>query len=392
MLGLMAASVYAEESGEGFDKPYCGAIGTKGEGWYSKNGLVEWDRCEKCAAKCGFAGTEREGWYSSCNGNLIKLAKCQETQQTPEEPAIAKEQVKCKFANSDGEQKCFTDNGKFACSGNGSCSAEVSGEKGTKLKWKSSCRGYASTVIDGKSEYVKFKCSAEQNVALPKPDNASSKPNKPNNAYPKPNVTRLNVTKQNVTKPNVTGDIGRWDGFRQAYWQCYDGSEEKQGDESSCKPSPRWQSYAKGFCESRCSKDGSKCGVNSFSVSGKCSLGIDKAEVIAGFSNGESESKPLEDMNSGEDITKKEEIITEEEAMLICKDSCPLDGKCYPFGYRASGKFCSDAGSFIIQSKGYAACDNNFECSSNICVDGKCVSSGVFEKLLKWFRNLFGEV
>jgi len=78
------------------------------------------------------------------------------------------------------------------------------------------------------------------------------------------------------------------------------------------------------------------------------------------------------------------------EPILICKDSCPLDGKCYPFGYRKSGKFCSDEGKFIEQLSGESTCENNFECSSNVCVSGKCVSEGFINKIMNWFKKLFG--
>ena len=82
--------------------------------------------------------------------------------------------------------------------------------------------------------------------------------------------------------------------------------------------------------------------------------------------------------------------IREEEPILFCKDSCPLDGKCYPMGYRKSEKFCSDEGMFIGQKKGDEICDNNFECKSNVCVNDKCVSQGFIEKILSWFKRLFG--
>ncbi|MCX6707028.1 MAG: hypothetical protein NT001_02700 [Candidatus Woesearchaeota archaeon] len=61
-------------------------------------------------------------------------------------------------------------------------------------------------------------------------------------------------------------------GFRYSYWQCYDGEEQKQGGESSCKSSETWQSYAKEFCQDKCYADNSKCGVNSFSVTEECYL------------------------------------------------------------------------------------------------------------------------
>jgi hypothetical protein len=78
------------------------------------------------------------------------------------------------------------------------------------------------------------------------------------------------------------------------------------------------------------------------------------------------------------------------EEMLICKDACPLDEKCYPFGYRKGGKFCSDDGMFKEELKDDATCENNFECKTNVCVDGKCMSSGLIQKILNWFRKLFG--
>lgn len=58
-------------------------------------------------------------------------------------------------------------------------------------------------------------------------------------------------------------------GFISASWQCYDGLSESHTD-SSCKSSEAWQEMARKSCENRCYADGSKCGVNSFSVSGEC--------------------------------------------------------------------------------------------------------------------------
>ncbi|MFH1710940.1 MAG: hypothetical protein ABH840_01385, partial [Nanoarchaeota archaeon] len=77
------------------------------------------------------------------------------------------------------------------------------------------------------------------------------------------------------------------------------------------------------------------------------------------------------------------------EPALVCKNSCPLDGKCYPFGYRKGGKFCSDEGNFVEQGKS-GACDNNFECASNVCVNSECISEGFLQKIMNWFRKMFG--
>ncbi len=91
-----------------------------------------------------------------------------------------------------------------------------------------------------------------------------------------------------------------------------------------------------------------------------------------------------------EGTINREKIGAVKEEILFCKDSCPFQGKCYPFGYRKEGKFCSDSGAFTGQLQEELACDNNFECSSNVCIDGKCMSSGLIQKFIKWFKGWFG--
>lgn len=80
-------------------------------------------------------------------------------------PAVIYEQVKCVFKGSTGFQKCnaYTDNisnvyyGK-GCSGTETCVVDLKGYKGDKITWKSSCGGYAYTVMDGNNEYAEFIC------------------------------------------------------------------------------------------------------------------------------------------------------------------------------------------------------------------------------------------
>ncbi len=64
-------------------QPYCDAIGTKSEGWYSKGedwvdkgGLIMWANCKGCTAQCKNVETKSEGWFSSCTGERITFAKC----------------------------------------------------------------------------------------------------------------------------------------------------------------------------------------------------------------------------------------------------------------------------------------------------------------------------
>ncbi|MCK4647494.1 hypothetical protein KAT24_01025 [Candidatus Pacearchaeota archaeon] len=82
------------------------------------------------------------------------------------------------------------------------------------------------------------------------------------------------------------------------------------------------------------------------------------------------------------------EAIPEEKIFYKC-NGCELEGKCYPMGYRKSGKYCSDNYEFIEQLKA-GSCDNHFECKSNICVSDECVGESLIKKIIKWFKRLFG--
>jgi len=76
------------------------------------------------------------------------------------------ESVKCVFNGSSSEQNCYTaaDTSsiyyKLGCSGVGACVVDLKGTKGDKITWKSSCGGYAYTIMDGTNEYAEFSCSS----------------------------------------------------------------------------------------------------------------------------------------------------------------------------------------------------------------------------------------
>ncbi len=73
-----------------------------------------------------------------------------------------------------------------------------------------------------------------------------------------------------------------------------------------------------------------------------------------------------------------------------CSSGCLSDGKCVDIGYRKSGTYCNESGQFTAQYNADEICDNNFQCGSNLCISGKCVSQGLFDKILSWFKNIFG--
>ena len=77
------------------------------------------------------------------------------------------------------------------------------------------------------------------------------------------------------------------------------------------------------------------------------------------------------------------------ETPIFC-NGCIIGNNCAPVGYRQEGKYCTLNSEFIAQLKADSSCDNNFECSTNLCIDNKCVSSGLWQRFLRWFSRLFG--
>lgn len=77
------------------------------------------------------------------------------------------------------------------------------------------------------------------------------------------------------------------------------------------------------------------------------------------------------------------EITTE------CKFGCFYGDKCLPIGVRVEGLYCSIKGDLLTQIQD-GVCENNFECESNVCVSGECISKGLMKKIISWFKNLFG--
>jgi hypothetical protein len=243
-----------------------------------------------------------------------------------------KERITCFFEDTEKGQKCYLGKGEgkhegTSCSGIGSCEIDIRGFKGEDLVWKSSCGGYAYTTVDGEDEEIKFNC-------------------------------RGGEIEYNRTKKL---------GFYDAFWECYDGTFGA-AETSSCRSLKSLKREARKFCKDLCYEDGSKCGVNSFSVWEEC------------YEDEFAEEEEFED---------EEQEPVEEESALVCKDSCPLNDKCYPFGYRKGGRFCSDGGQFIGQADKEGTCENNFECASNVCVDSECISAGLMRRILNWFKGIF---
>ncbi len=80
----------------------------------------------------------------------------------------------------------------------------------------------------------------------------------------------------------------------------------------------------------------------------------------------------------------------EEVSAEKCDYGCLYNTQCLPIGVRVKGLYCGIDGTLTNQLKGDETCDNNFECSSNVCVSGNCIDEGLIQKILGWFKRLFG--
>ena len=138
-------------------------------------------------------------------------------------------------------------------------------------------------------------------------------------------------------------------------------------------------------CISATIDDSCKEGCN-LDVQYECSGGC-KDGVCLKVNLEPEENEPLEIPT---DKIKDNNEIKEVKSSFVCS-GCESNNKCYPFGYRKGGEYCSDGDNlFITQKSAEISCENNFECKSNVCVSEKCVSPSLIEKILNWFRRLFG--
>jgi hypothetical protein len=63
---------------------------------------------------------------------------------------------------------------------------------------------------------------------------------------------------------------------------------------------------------------------------------------------------------------------------------------CNSIGLRKENQYCSGDEQWETQKTNSVVCNNNFECSSNLCIDDICVEKGLFTKFLEWLESIFG--
>lgn len=252
------------------ERPYCGALGTRSEGWYQKDaGLIEYDNCDGCYAVCRAIGTRSEGWYSSCTGELIKYGWC----------------------GSEQPDSCEDMSWEECTSDESNC-------------WWSTCG------------------------CLPEGQGCDKKPC------------------EGLTEEECTGDY-----YSDYCWWSED---------CNCLPT----------------HEGCTVVVNV--TEDECPVGCDC---------------------SGEKIIC-EEVPDEQE--VKCERGCKLNDRCVSYGTRAKienkTSYCSLDGEWKSQKEDDEPCQNNYECRTNFCSEGRCYNikgelqetQSLLQKILDFFRKLFG--
>ena len=74
----------------------------------------------------------------------------------------------------------------------------------------------------------------------------------------------------------------------------------------------------------------------------------------------------------------------------ICEGCLNENNICIPIGTRTETQYCDIEYSFKSQKSEDNSCNNNYECSSNLCINNKCISPSLLQRIIEWFKKLFG--
>jgi len=74
----------------------------------------------------------------------------------------------------------------------------------------------------------------------------------------------------------------------------------------------------------------------------------------------------------------------------ICNGCFDEKFNCLPFGTRTDTQYCGLDKKMTNLKIEDTSCNNNFECTTNVCVNSKCISPNLIQKIILWFQNLFG--
>jgi len=196
-------------------------------------------------------------WKSSCGGyaytymdgiNEYAKFKCDDDY----EDTVVKESVKCVLWNASGGESCYSEKGdctvsiydKASNTQHGTCAIDVSGRKGETITWKSSCGGYAYTILDGDNEYAEFKCGTQiEETCVCTMDYT---PVCGRNGRTYGNTCQAECEKQSIAYRGECNAVGN-DGYKKAKWMCSN-EEDFTKESNTCESYSYWKQMAKDSC------------------------------------------------------------------------------------------------------------------------------------------------
>lgn len=128
------------------------------------------------------------------------------------------------------------------------------------------------------------------------------------------------------------------------------------------------------------------------SASGYMLLEIMDVNAYAPAAAAQIQANASETIVVGSNASAREGSASESSETVRCDSGClSASGRnCYENGFRTSDSFCDGTVNTLVQQKSSGmACNNGFECESNICAANQCIDVGLFQRILAWFRATF---
>ncbi|MDP7081282.1 MAG: Kazal-type serine protease inhibitor domain-containing protein [Candidatus Undinarchaeales archaeon] len=309
------------------------------------------------------------------------------------ERCVGAEKVKCVFRGSSTLQECYSM--RALCKGIETCTVAFLGNHGENVTWKSSCGGYAFSIVDGQPDIVEFDCGP------------SCTPEGEMNLFGKPPCCD-GLTGIDNAFP-VGDDCLATDNGAGYCTKCGDGTcgpgENRCNCERdcSCPPCPMYSPPHPDWCkDGRVETTKDDCGCSSF----RCVKDGDCAKEGEKYSKVFTDDYPdrccdgLTAWESGMDTRKVNNGKCVETNLLSgspvgtcincgngeCEENenicnCPTDCECGPCPMLDAplGGFCPDGGSAVFKYD-KCGCTAGYECKDVVCTDTlgqrECAAAG----------------
>ncbi len=165
--------------------------------------------------------------------------------------------------------------------------------------------------------------------------------------------------------------------------KTYNGNQEASGTGCVCRSIPEQ------LCSAQDYRGLNEAGVPNNRIDSTTGeeLSGNNTEIVETEYEGVEQNSNKEE--SGNTLNTETNRTGESTTQIIC-DGCIVEDKCVPVGYRINNKYCEITKELTDQLDAGESCNNNFECSTNLCIDSKCISSNLWQKFVSLFEKLFG--